>query len=82
MIAEKKTPLTSIGNRRRLLQNFCDGFSVFESYTHEHSGHKRKMKRHVELVAVSKIRDQVSGRLDYFGGSICRELLVGFAPAL
>ena len=30
VIAQKKTPLTSVGNRRCLLQNFRDGFSVFE----------------------------------------------------
>ena len=53
VIAQENAPLAALGNFRRLLQNFDDRLAVFQFHRHEHSGHQRKMKCHVEFVARS-----------------------------
>jgi len=41
--------------------------AIFELHAHEHSGHERKMKGHVELIAIGKVRSKISRPLVGFG---------------
>ena len=59
MVAEEEAPLAWLWNLRGLLQDFSDWLPVFEFHAHEHARHKRKMKGHVEFVAIAEVRQQV-----------------------
>ena len=59
VVAEEEAPLAGVGNRRRLLQNFRDRLAVLEFHPHEHPRHERKMKCHVELIAIAEVRQQI-----------------------
>ncbi len=48
-----------VGNLRCLLEDLDDGLAVLQLHGHEDSRHERKMKGHVELVAVAEIRRYV-----------------------
>ena len=50
-----------------LLENFDDGLAIFQLYGHEDPRHERKMKGHVEFVAVAEIGRHVRGPLVRFG---------------
>jgi hypothetical protein len=63
MIAQKQGPLAGGRDFRSLLQYFRDGLAVFQLQSHEHSGHQRKMKRHMEFVSVPEIGAKIGGPL-------------------
>src|SRR4029453_11336668 len=55
MVAQKRGPLTLLGNRRSLFQNIDDGKAVLHLQRHEQARHEWKVKIHVRFVAVAEV---------------------------
>ena len=79
MVAKEQRPLAGGRDFRGLLQDFSDGLAVFQLQPHEHPGHQREMKRHVEFIAVAEIWAKIGGPLIGLGQQHpARELFIEF----
>ncbi len=67
MIAEENSPLSCLGDRRRLFQNIDDRKAVFHVDRHEQARHHGEVEGHVALVAVAEVGDGVLGPLVRLG---------------
>src|SRR5579864_1698546 len=80
MVAQEQGPLAGRRDFRSLLQDFGDWFSVFQLQSHEHPGHQRKMKRHMELVSGPEVWSKIGGPLVGLGQQhSAAELFVEFS---
>ena len=59
MVAEEESPLRVLGNRRRPVEDLEDRRRVLAAERHEHARHDREVERHVALVAVAEVLDDV-----------------------
>src|SRR5947207_15961840 len=63
VVYEEEVPLATFGNGWRLGKDIDDRKPVFHAEGHEHPRHNRKMKTHVALIGVPKIRNGIFGPL-------------------
>ena len=83
MIAQEQAPLARCRNLGSLLEDFGDGFAIFQLQAHEHSGHEREMKCHVKLVALAEVSAQIGRPLVGFGQQhLAGRVLVQFGAQL
>ena len=67
VVAQEEPPLGAVGDRRRLLEDLDDRQRVLAAHRHEHARHDREVERHVALVAVAEVLDDVVGPLVRLG---------------
>src|SRR5262245_47875156 len=59
MITEEHCPLTTLGNRRSLIEDINDRESILHLERHEHPRHEWEMEVHMRLISLSEVRDRV-----------------------
>ena len=59
VVAEEQAPLAVVGDRRRLVEDLVHRRRVLAPQRHEHARHDREVERHVALVAVAEVLDDV-----------------------
>ncbi len=59
VVAEKKSPLAGLRNRRCMLKDINDGETVLHADRHKHARHKRKVIGHMALVPFTEVSDSV-----------------------
>jgi hypothetical protein len=54
VVPQKQSPLTELGNGRRLLHDLHNRMAIFKVQAHEDARHERKVVRHVAFIASPK----------------------------
>ena len=67
VVSEEQSPLRAVRNRRRAVEDLEDRRRVLAAQRHEHARHHREVERHVALVAVAEVLDDVLGPLVRLG---------------
>ena len=84
MISQEQPPLACFGNTGSLRDDVGYGQAVFLAESHINARHERKMKGHVEFIAVAEIRTYIGWPLVRFrqehpAGIVCINLLSEFS---